>query len=445
MAKINVNIKSFYDYTLDAYKKDLEDYSPRWCVYYGGAGSGKSRHVVVKIILKALKDKRKILVVRKVGTTLRDSVFAEFKEVINDFNLFKVCKINKSDMTIDFPNKSTILFKGLDDREKIKSISGITDIVIEECTEINSNDFEQLDLRLRSKSKYNQIHLMFNPISKNNWVYRYFGFDGTPKPRRTKIIKTTYKDNYMLPLDYVRSLEEKINTNPAYFKIYALGEFCTLEKTIFTNYKVKDFNEFDLRATELRNFFEENNLDIEITNDILRNPLYRNLVNNKKMCIGLDFGYNDPTAIVKCYVDLKQKKLYIYDEVYEQYLTNKDISSILKNKKWHKNKICCDSANPKDIQDLKEMGITKVYPARKGKDSIMNGIRFLQMFEIIIHPRCTNFLMEIEAYTWLKDKFTDSYIDKPDPNCDEHLIDALRYAVESIRIKSNMTIKNFNF
>ena len=165
--KITINKKGI----LPCYLPYIRDYKTRVNVFYGGAGSGKSYFVMQKIILKALDSQRKVLIVRKVGATLKESVWSLTLELIHTGGLIPTVKqINKSDLTIEFLNGSVLLFKGLDDSEKIKSINGITDIVIEEATEITLDDFTQLNLRLRSKKPNNQIHLMFNPVSKANWV-----------------------------------------------------------------------------------------------------------------------------------------------------------------------------------------------------------------------------------------------------------------------------------
>ena len=150
----------------------LDHYTTRTIVLYCGAGSGKSRFGVQRTVLKAMRySNRKILVVRKVTSTIRDSIFAEFKGVLSQYKILPYCKVTETNFTITLPNGSTFIFKGMDDPEKIKSISGIDDIVREEATELTLDDFSQLNLRLRSRKPYNQILLMYNPVSKANWVY----------------------------------------------------------------------------------------------------------------------------------------------------------------------------------------------------------------------------------------------------------------------------------
>jgi phage terminase large subunit len=427
---INFNIDEFKDTILPIYRQYLEDYTCRINVFYGGAGSGKSVFVTQKLIFKLLKSKRKCLVVRKVGATIRASIFEEFKARLEEMDITKYCNINKSDMTIELPNGSIFLFRGLDDQEKIKSISGIDDIIIEEATELIQDDFEQLNLRLRSKKKYQQIHLMFNPVSKQNWVYSYFKFDTNEPIKSCKIVKSTYRDNIYLPKAYILNMERLKETNYSWWKIYANGEFSTLDKRVFTNWEVKDFNVEEIKISKCRELAKEYGQD-NIIDFPASNPLYKKAFNRLNYSFALDFGWNDPVAFIGILVDIDNKNIWIFDEHYERFMTNEDIAKMVKYKGYSKERIICDSANPKDIDDLQKKGLTKVRAAKKGKDSIMNGIRRLQQFKIYVHPYCENTIVELENYTWQKDKRTGLYIDKPiDKYC--HLMDALRYSTEYI-------------
>ena len=388
----------------DAYLPQLENYSPRFNVFYGGSGSGKSHFVISKIVYKCLKfPNRKVLVIRKVGNTLRDSVFALFRSLIADWHLYDKVEIRETLLTISFPNGSQILFKGLDDSEKIKSIANIDDIFVEEATEISKDEFDQLDLRLRSKNPYNQIHVCFNPVSKSNWVYKEWfenGFDITD----TIVLHTTYKHNKFLPLDYVHALEKKKITNPIYYSIYALGEFATLDKLIFNNFKEEIFGYADILKDK-----------------------------NVEAVFAIDFGYtNDPTAFIGALIDRVDKKLYIFDEFQQRGLTNDEIANKLTSLGYQKEVITCDSAEPKSIEELIRNGITRARPAVKGKDSILNGIQYLQQFDIIIHPKCKFILEEFMNYTWVKDK-DGIYINKPVDKYN-HGMDALRYAVNNVNV-----------
>lgn len=234
----------------------LFDYATFTEVHYGGASSGKSHGVVQKVVLKALqpwKHPRKILWLRKVGSTVKNSIFADVKSCLSDLKLLDYCKINNSNFEITLPNGAIFLFQGLDDPEKIKSIKGLSDVVMEEASEFNLDDYTQLTLRLRDKRhKQRQIYLMFNPVSKVNWVYKMF-FEQQPK--KTVVYHTSYKDNKFLDQDTIDTIENLAQTNPAYYKIYALGEFATLDKLIFPKYEKRLLNKGDPDLLNLPSYF----------------------------------------------------------------------------------------------------------------------------------------------------------------------------------------------
>ena len=391
-----------------AYLPLLEDYTKRFNVFFGGAGSGKSHFAVQKLILKYLKyPNRKCLVIRKVSNTLRDSIFALFKSVLADWQLYGQCEIRETLLTIDLPNGSQIIFKGLDENEKIKSIANIDDIVVEECTELTLDDFTQLNLRLRSKNPNNQIICMFNPVSKTNWVYNmWFSNESTYNHENTTILHTTFKDNKFLPQDYVDALLEMEITNFTYYKIYALGEFATLDKLIFNKWQETCF--------DYREIVKSDNKNIEAI-------------------FGLDWGYtNDPTAFVCSLIDRVDKNLWIFDEFQEKGLTNDEIARRITDLGFKKEKIVGDSAEPKSIEELKRNGIERIVGAKKGKDSILQGIQYLQQFNIIIHSSCNFIIDEFRNYTWQKDK-NGVYFNKPIDKFN-HGLDALRYAANENNI-----------
>lgn len=372
----------------------LTKYDTRYEVYFGGAGSGKSYFIAQKILVKALISKRKILVVRKVATTLKDSVFALLIDMLKKWKLHDKCKINLSTFTIELPNDSLLLLKGLDDSEKIKSITDITDIWIEEATELTENDFTQLDLRLRANVPDLQMFLSFNPVSKINWCYKRFFANGAPP--NTEILKTTYLDNPFLPAEYIASLEEMKNTNPTYYKIYALGEFCSLDKLVFNNWEIGEL------------------------------PLAGTLI------CGLDFGYvNDPSALITAYVNESAKTIYINDCFYKRGLLNNEIAEIIKYKGLSKEIIIADSAEQKSIEEIKRLGVPRIRPATKGAGSIRQGIAKLQQYKIVINPACEDVIIEFQNYSYKKDKLTGEYTNTPiDAFC--HAIDSLRYSLQAI-------------
>lgn len=384
-----------------AYFPHLFDYANRYEVYYGGAGSGKSHFIAQKILVKCCREKRKILVIRKVAATLKDSVWQVIIDLLTQWQLIQYCKINLTTLTITMPNGSILLFKGLDDSEKIKSIAGITDIWIEEATELTEDDFTQLDLRLRAKAPYLQLLLSFNPISKTNWCYKHWFEQTQPN---TIIIRTTYKDNPFLSEDYIRALEQMANTDPVYYRIYALGEFASLNKLIYNNWEISE-------AEPPR---------------------------DAPLIVGLDYGYaSDPTALIVGQVDEQNRIIYITDEHYERGMLNNQIADLLKYKGLHKSIIVADCAEPKSIEEMRRAGITRIRPSTKGQGSISYGIQKLQQYKILVDPKCANTITELQNYSYRKDKQSGEYTNEPIDDYN-HLMDALRYAIQIVDNKQRL-------
>ena len=381
-------------YINGAYLPGLYDYSHRFEVYYGGAGSGKSVFITQKILIKALTQKRKVLIMRKVGSTLKDSCWQLVLDTLSAFKVSPYCSINKSTFTIELPNGSILLFKGMDDSEKIKSITGITDIWAEEATEFTEEDVEQLNLRLRAKTSDLQMFFSFNPVSKANWVYRRWFRDDAIITDDTVIHQSTYKDNRFLPDDYIATIEKMARTNPTYYRIYALGEFASLDKLVFNNWRVGR---------------------IEDTHDW-------------DMLCGLDFGFtNDPTAFVVSF--MKDRTLFIGKEYVKTGLLNDQIATVIKELGFSKSTIIGDSAEVKSIEELRRAGLYRIYPAAKGQGSVLQGIQKLQQLDIVVDPHCEHVITELQNYAWKKDRTSGEYINEP---IDEfnHCIDALRYSLQ---------------
>ncbi len=384
--------------------KRLFDYSHSTEVYWGGASSGKSHGVVQKVIIKSLQDwksPRKVLWLRKVGSTLRDSIFADVLDGLSAIKLLPYCDVNRSNFEIKLPNGAVFLFKGMDDPEKMKSIKGISDIVMEEATEFNLEDYTQLQLRLRDRRhKHRQIFMMFNPVSKLNWVYDYFFKHEQPD---TQIVRSTYKDNLFLDEVTRKHIEDLANSNPTYYKIYALGEFATLDKLIFPKYDIKRINTATPKMRELRDLF------------------------------GLDFGYkNDPSAFIHLKVDLDNKILYFVEELIKKHALNDELAKMIIDAGYGKEIIYADSAEAKSIDEMKRYGVSRIRPAKKGPNSIIQGVAFLSQFRFVVDDRCVNTKVELDNYTYQKDKKTGLYSNKPIEDAFNHIIDATRYAVEPI-------------
>lgn len=377
----------------------LTDYSTFTEIHYGGASSGKSHGVIQKVVFKSLqawKYPRKVLFLRKVGSSVYDSIFEDVKQCLEAWGLLGACKVNNSAYRIELPNGAQFIFKGLDNPEKIKSIKGISDVVMEEASEFTLDDYTQLTLRLRDKKHPNkQIYLMFNPVSKVNWVYNAFF---VKKPKNTVIYQTTYKDNRFLDEVTKENIEELANRNEAYYKIYALGEFATLDKLVFPKYKKQLLNKDELS---------------HIPSDF-----------------GLDYGFiNDPSAFMHVKIDEENKRLYILEEYVKKGLTNDKIAEAIKALGYSKEIIRADSAEKKSNQELRNLDIPRVIDVIKGPGSVMQGIQYILQYEIIVDERCVKTIEELENYTWKKDKATNEYINEPVDSYN-HCLDAVRYAVQ---------------
>ena len=387
----------------DIYLPHLKDFTKRYEVYYGGAGSGKSYFVAQKLVIKSLTDRRKVLVLRKVGRTVKNSVFQLILDTLDLFHIKDKCKINKTDFSIELPNGSIFLCSGLDDPEKIKSIAGLTDAWLEEATEFTQDDFNQIDLRIRDPlAKDQQLILSFNPVSKASWCYLQF-FAENPEldefRSKVEIVKSNYTNNPHLPQAYVDSLLLLKATNPVYYGIYALGDFGSLDKLVYSNWQKFEFNKEDIKGD---------------------------------LIIGLDFGYtNDPTALVAAIVNAEENRIYVFKEWGGTGLLNDDIAKNIIDFGFAKSIIKADSAEQKSIDEIKRAGVLRISPCTKGQGSILQGIQKLQQYELIIHPDCKEILNELQNYAWEKDKQTNEYINKPIDKYN-HYLDALRYALQCL-------------
>ena len=371
-------------------------------IFFGGSSSGKSYVITDKIVAECYSGIN-WLCCRNVANTIRRSLFNEITKSISNMGLREYFAINKSDMIITCKrNEKQILFCGLDDPEKVKSITpqnGVLErIFIEEATEISRGAYLQLKKRLRGESKHSKHILMaFNPILKSHWIYQEF-FSGWQDDKNvyedanTLIVKTTYKDNVFLTDEDRKLLEDE--TDPYFYNVYTLGNWGVLGNVIFKNWRVEDISALIPQFDKIYN--------------------------------GLDFGYSsDPNALIRLHLDKKRKKIYVFEEGGQAGMSDSELVNLC-NDMIGDQYITCDSAEPKTIDYLANSGI-KAVGAIKGADSINRGIRFLQDYEIIIHIQCQNFKNEIEQYHWKEDKLGNAMAIPVDAN--NHWIDALRYAL----------------
>ncbi len=395
-----MTIKARPKYVNDAYFDYLKD-DTRVQIFFGGASSGKSYFIAQRIVADTVQG-RNTLVLRNVARTLRGSCWNEIVKAISKVPYKQWFTISKTEMVITATNNGAqILFSGLDDREKIKSITPangvLTDIWIEEATETSYDDFKQLEKRLRGVSDHpKRITMSFNPIFREHWIYGEFfkHWDESKteyKDGGLSILKTTYLNNRFLTDDDIKALE---NEQDEYYRnVYTLGNWGVLGDVIFRNWRVEDLSE----------------------------------MNTDKPLFGLDFGFSsDPAAGVKVHYDRAQKKIYILDELHEKGMTNSQLANILKP--WvGGHYITCDSSEPKSIKELQNLGIRAI-GAKKGQDSVMHGIQWLQGHELIVDVKCQHTKNELQLYQWRKDKEGKSMRVPEDRN--NHLIDALRYCLE---------------
>lgn len=375
-------------------------------IFYGGSSSGKSVFLAQRDVIKLLNGGRNILVVRQVKATLRGSVVQEISKVITAWGLSDLFDINKTDGTVTCKNGYQIVFAGLDDVEKLKSLTpakGVfTDIRVEEATEVAKDSVKQLLKRQRGgdMNAPKTFTMSFNPILKSHWIYQeYFSKIGWADSQTEyqgeglSILKTMYKDNHFLTPDDIKDLENE--SDPYYYAVYTLGNWGVLGHVIFTNWKVEDLSGMVDQFTNRR--------------------------------AGLDFGFSsDPAAFGHSHYDKKHKTIYVFDELYETGLTNPMLAERL-NPKLGSERLACDSAEPKSIDELNRLGVN-AYGVRKGKDSVLFGIQWLQQQMIIFDKSCINHQNEFSVYHWKEDAGGNSTNVPVDKN--NHLIDETRYAFE---------------
>ena len=377
----------------------------RYQIYYGGSSSGKSIFRAQAVVYDLLGGKRNYLIIRNVATTLRGSVFTEVTKMITQWGLNHIFKTNKTEMTITcLPTMCQAIFRGLDDVEKLKSITVIngviTDIWVEEATETSENDIEQLEKRLRGLSGVNKrLIFSFNPINQAHWIYKRF-FSGRFTDSDTHyedddilIHKTTYKDNKFLEKDDIKGLENKDSPtfSQYHYDVYTLGNWGSLGNTVFTNWRVADIS-------DMMNVFD----------------IYKN---------GMDFGFtNDPTVLLRS--ARKSNKLYILDGFEGYGMQTPDIAKRARPI-IHDERVRCDSAEPRMIAELKNLYNINAIPSIKGSGSINFGIQWIKQHEVIIDKSLQFCVNDFSLYQYRETK--DGRVLNEPVDRDNHSPDALRY------------------
>ena len=382
----------------------------RYIVMKGSAGSGKSVDTAQHYILRLMSDPgRNLLCVRKSDVTNRDSTFAELQGAI--FRMFgeqykKYWYINSSDMRLEcIANHNQIFFRGVNDekqREKLKSIAvkrgKLTDVWIEEATELTQSDFEIIDDRLRGelpKGQFYQIRLTFNPVSSSHWIKKHF-FDRADSDVFTH--HSTYKDNRFIDDAYYRRMERRKEVDPDGYRIYGLGEWGEVGGLILTNYVVEDFDTSPERSDYM--------------------------VNSQ------DFGYNHADCIGE--VGFKDGELYLCREIYEFEKDTGELIELADKRGFNKSlTMWCDSAEPDRIKMWRKAGY-KARGVKKEPNSVRAQIDYLKLHKIHIHPSCVNTIKEIQQWKWKKNEKTNEYLDEP-VNFFDDAMAMLRYSIEEER------------
>ena len=386
------------------------NYKGRYRVVKGGRGSKKSTTTALWIIYNMMKyPLANTLVIRRVFNTHKDSTYTQLKWASNILKVSHLWKFSKSPLEATYiPTGQKILFRGLDDPMSITSITvehgHLCWCWFEEAFQVmNEDDFNKVDMSIRGelpKGYFKQITLSFNPWSEKHWLKKRF-FDAEDED--VLAITTNYACNEFLGEDDKKLFEKMKINNPRRYNIEGLGNWGIAEGLIYNNFEELDFDIEEIKKRK-----------------------------NIKSAFGLDFGYtNDPTAFICSLVDLDNMEIFIFDEHYQKAMSNKMIVDMIKYKGYAKERIIGDSSEPKSIDDIKKQGIYRIKGARKGKDSILNGIQYIQDFKIYVHPKCENTLIELSNYVW--DTKDGNAINKPIDDYN-HLMDALRYSLEDIRL-----------
>lgn len=385
----------------------------RYFLVTGGRGSGKSYGINVRLLLLTYEAGHRILFTRYTLVSASSSIIPEFIEKIDIMGLQKDFRITKDEIT-NLKTGSVIMFKGIrtssgNQTAALKSLTGVTTFVVDEAEELtNEDDFNKVDLSVRSNTHQNRVILILNPTTKEHWIYRRFfqennvtaGWNGTKGS--TTYVHTTFKDNIKnLPDSYIQQLYDMKRTNISKFEHVVLGGWLDkAEGTIIRDWKVGTFTQ------------------------------------TETMCYGQDFGFsNDLTTLVKVSVDKSSRRIYVKEIFGKPSMSTSQIA-------FHNLKECgtdliiCDNSEPRLIKELKNTGVNMKKTIKK-KGTILSGIALLQDYTIVVDPESQGIIRELNNYVWHEKGIKP--IDKWN-----HFIDAIRYAVQFLvqgKAKGNYAIR----
>lgn len=388
----------------------------RFIINVGGARSTKSYSIAQLLIKKFFEeDNIKVLVTRKTFPALRQTAYKVIMELFGEYGLLPYVTHNKSEHSVTYEivdkasnrvtNRCYMLFTSIDDPEKIKSTEW-NYIWMEEANEFNYEDFIVLKTRLSAKNinSTNKLYMSFNPVDEQTWIKTKI-MDEVTYGDETEIIHSTYKDNPTLSKQYIADLEALISQDATFYKIYTLGEFATPINIIYKRFIVIPESQFSI------------NFDDSI--------------------YGLDFGFNNPTAVIK--IDFKDNLRYLTEELYQTKLTNGQLIEKLKDiiPDRHRNRfIYGDNAEPQRIQEIRDAGFN-ILPAHK---AVNDGIDFCKRQTYYTNHANIRINEENKLYKWKEDK-NGNVLDEP-VKFKDHGMDAIRYADYTHHLLHGRKIEN---
>lgn len=409
-----------------AFENYIFEWQYKFQLIFGGYGSSKSYNTGLKIILKCLKEVRKVLVVRAVYETMRDSCFDLLVEILDDLGLLDKVKVVGNPMGIRFPNGSRIIFKGMDKPAKLKSINGISIIWVEEASEIKYEGFKELVGRLRHPTLSNHIILTWNPVDESNWTYKQFFIDEENENTiidpeivyREKVIAKGNKyyhhsvptDNLYLTKDYLNELQAIKEYDPDLYRTAWLGRYGIKGQKVLPQLTRLGYKDV---ADQIK-FIPES---MKFT--------------------GMDFGFEKSyNAVVRMAVDDDNKILYIYDEYYKNKMTDSETAVELKELGYDKELIFADCAEPKAIKyyNLCGFNMAKCHKGTSGKTgSRLNNVRKIKRFKsIVVSSSCINTWKELKDLTYKMD--ANGNVKYDEFNIDPHTFSAIWYGLDTYEV-----------
>lgn len=439
---------AFEDFIFDW---DYEEY-----VLIGGYGSGKSYQIAFKLILKLLEERRRCLVVRQVFATVFYSCYSLFAEILKDMHLYtddpfkfrnsrsfrnKHVLAKKSPMSFQFPNGSEIIFNGMDDPEKIKSINGVSIIWLEECSEMSEAAYLELQGRVRTPDVSMHFILSCNPVSKTNWVYKHFfkRLDDSGNEvvllddkefydKKTLVKGNTYymhsvpDDNPWLPKRYLWRLDKLKEYDYHLYMVARWGQFGVQGLRVLPQFRVCKRGVFEERFWE----------NVE-------------RLGPENQFFGFDFGFEESfNAVISMSVDLENGILYIWDEIYRNHITDDKFAQLpeMQRLKDHVDNlamqgygkvIVADNEDPKAIQYYRQNGFRIRACRNKFAGSRLSNTRKIKRFKkILCHPSCVNVIRELYDLTYAKKPNGDVIYDQF--NIDPHSFSAIWYGLDTVTV-----------